>query len=344
MIIPQTELLQRVAHFQDHLKQDGVDGAVLFQRADLIYYTGAVFQGALVVPAQDEPQLFIWRGQDRIPSNFSWQVHILRNIYQFVGEIRSSIWIKWKHIGFEEDVIPFRIYRQIIKPLWPEAELVDISSAILRQRSVKSATELKLMRESGKLLAQSFQALPNLLRLGMREFEIQLAMEQILREGGSQGLIRARGFNTEPGLIAAAGASAAEPSAFDGPVGQTGMNPLAPYGSGRRVIESNVPILIDLISAKDAYVTDMSRTCVVGRLNEKFERAYRFCLDIHEEIIALLAPGAIPAELYRKALARADQAGYKEVFMNSGSNQVRFIGHGLGLELDEWPIINENTL
>ena len=129
---------------------------------------------------------------------------------------------------------------------------------------------------------------------------------------------------------------------FDGPIGETGVNPSAPVGAGVRPLERNAPILIDSGAVFNGYHADMTRTYVIGKLPAKLEQAHKFCCALLDEIGTKLVPGAIPRDLYELALKRADQAGYREEFMNRGVLKAKFLGHGVGLELDEWPVITKS--
>ncbi|MBD3167652.1 M24 family metallopeptidase [bacterium] len=333
------EYTDRIRRLREALEPLGLDGALLLQRVDLIYYTGAAYQGALAVPAKGEPKLYVWRGTGRIGERTPLEPQFVRGMGKLGKALVEDGFGSWKRVGMEEDVVPVAIWKRVGMATWPEAEFKDISTAIRTQRSVKSPAELQVVRRSGKVTAAGFEALRQILKPGMPEYEVQVQFEVVTRRLGDQAAGRTRGFNAEARGVVAAGPSAAEDTAFDGPIGQPGRNLFAPMGAGNRSIRENEPIIIDVALGVDGYMTDMTRTYYCGEIDSKFHEAHRFCLYVVEELQKKMVPGAVPEELYLWAVEEAERAGFAEGFMNRGDNKVRFLGHGIGLEMDEWPVL-----
>jgi len=333
------ELAERIEKLRESIQAMKLDGALILQRADLIYYTGAAFQGALAVSGNGKAILFVWRGQGLLGDNIPVEVRSIKGFGALHEELKLVNATSWKRIGFEEDVLPVAMHKRLMNKLWLAGESVDISPVIRRQRSVKSESELERVRRSGRVLSLGFQALTEILREGIYEYEAQALMDVVLRGGGDQAAGRTRGFNAEARGVVASGASAGAPTAFDGPVGQPGRNPLAPMGAGGDMIRAGVPIVVDHTAGVDGYMTDMTRCYAIGKVEARFEDAHQFCVDLHKQLLQKLVPGAVPEDLYWWAIEQAERAGYGENFMNRGDNRVRFIGHGIGIEMDEWPVI-----
>jgi Xaa-Pro aminopeptidase len=68
-------------------------------------------------------------------------------------------------------------------------------------------------------------------------------------------------------------------------------------------------------------------------------KAYEACLTILAEALAVLRPGVKGSEVFAHAAALAERLGYGERFMNTGPAKVGFVGHGVGVELDEIPYL-----
>ena len=79
----------------------------------------------------------------------------------------------------------------------------------------------------------------------------------------------------------------------------------------------------------------------VGALPEDLVKGYQACLDILEEVTAALRPGVKASDVFARAKALAQRLGYVDRFMNTGAAQVNFVGHGVGVELDEFPYLAE---
>jgi len=337
--IDRNELRDRIAGLRKAAMDLKLDGVIILQRADLIYYTDSVFQGALAVPVNNDARLFVWRGQGLLSSECPVDPIPVRGMGKLSAALKDAGFGTWRRIGFEEDVLPVALWRRIGKGTWPEADFADISAAVRIQRRVKSESELNRIRKSGKALAAGFESLRRLIVAGVREYEVQVRMEEVMRQAGDQAVGRTRAFNAENRGVVAFGHSAAVEMSFDGPIGQPGRNPLAPMGAGSGIIGAKLPVIVDTIAGVDGYLTDMTRTFHIGEIAVRFTEAHNFCVYILEEIIQRMIPGAVPADFYLWALEEANAAGYGEYFMNRGRNKVRFLAHGIGLELDELPVL-----
>jgi Xaa-Pro aminopeptidase len=178
------------------------------------------------------------------------------------------------------------------------------------------------------------------LKEGMTELELISVIEKSMRSQGHIGLMRMRGYNQEimTGVVSA-GDAAAEPTYFDGPAGGRGLSPAAPQSVSTRPIGRNEPILIDIGCCVDGYTIDQTRTAVIGELPSELQVAYDCAESIVRSIEMYLRPGATPEQLYAHALEMAKVAGLSDHFMGFGRDQVKFLGHGIGLEIDEWPVL-----
>ncbi|MBP7867407.1 MAG: aminopeptidase P family protein [Acidobacteria bacterium] len=333
------ELRRRGERFQEALRADGLDGAVILQRADAVYLSGTAFQGAVVAPAEGDLRLLAWRGAGRVPGECPWPVETLNSAAGFGKAVAALGLGGWARIGFEEDVLPVGLFRKLLQGTWPGAAFVDASDRLRRIRAVKSPEELERVRRSGAVLSAGFEALRGIIREGMYEYEIQAQMEVIMRREGDQAAGRTRGFNAEARGVVACGPSAAVDNVFDGPIGQPGRNPLAPVGAGDGRVAAGLPVIADVTAGYGGYITDMTRTYAIGPLEARFVEAHDFCVSILEGCETRMAAGAIPEEIYLWSMAEAEKAGFAANFMNRGRNQVRFLGHGIGLEIDEFPAL-----
>ncbi|MBW7459088.1 M24 family metallopeptidase, partial [Paenibacillus sepulcri] len=113
----------------------------------------------------------------------------------------------------------------------------------------------------------------------------------------------------------------------------------APQSVSLRAIRRNEPILIDVGCCIDGYIIDQTRTAVIGSLPDDMAAAYNHSESIIRETERLMVPGTICEALYIRALEQADECGLSAHFMGYGSDQVKFLGHGIGLEVDEWPVL-----
>lgn len=326
----------RIARLKEELKAKGVDGALFIYPIDIYYFAGTRQNSALWVPAEGEPRLMVRKSLSRAMGESCIEATVP---FPSSKEFASFFPPDLKKVGFTFDVAPVQQYNYYAK-LLPGCEFVDISGVNRELRSVKSPWELEQMRESGARLCEVFKEIPSFLKAGMREVDFAAEFECRLRKAGSEGYVRMRAFNQELFLgLAVSSETATDPGFFDGAVTGQGMSSASPHGASRAVIAENSPILVDYTGVFNGYIVDMTRFFVVGKLAPELERAFETALSIQEYVAQSLKPGVVCEELFLKAAEMADAAGLAQNFMGAPGENARFVGHGVGLELDEFPVL-----
>jgi Xaa-Pro dipeptidase len=138
------------------------------------------------------------------------------------------------------------------------------------------------------------------------------------------------------------GTSTICPTCVNTPGGICGMHPSSPQmGSPHRKLRSGELVVIDIGCGYKGYQTDKTQSYMFGRAipDAAIEQHHR-CVAIQDEMASMLKPGAIPSEIYRNIMAGLEPEFLKN-FMGFGNHQVKFLGHGIGLWIDETPVIAE---
>lgn len=335
-----TELAGRVATLQSMLRDQAIDGVFLLDRISLFYYFGTIPGGSGYIPAEGEPCLFIRRGQARAAAESPWPIEPMTSFRSIQPVFATRSWSAHRRVGLEFDRIPVNLY-QLLRKNFPAFEFEDISRILREQRAIKSDLEIGLLREAGIRAGRSFARIPELLRRGRQtELEVMADFEAVMRKNGHQGIVRLHAFNGEIYYGAfAAGDSANAAIVFDGPVGTPGLSPAAPFLCSNKLIRPGEPILVDVVFGWQGYIVDQSRVYSFGDLPEPLPAAHATALTIQRELVALMKPGHNGQELYERAIRIASEAGFAANFMGSPQNRVGFVGHGVGLELDELPVL-----
>lgn len=335
-LVPVSEIERRIAQLQGRLADAGLDGALLHGVTNLYYFSGTAQQAHLWVPVTGRPTLLVRRVLERAQAESALEqikpVASLRQLPEFLG---GAV-----RIGMELDILPVTLFGQYQKAL-PGVTVSDIGPATRQIRSVKSDWEVGRIRASAQVADQTFQAVRGALREGMTELELSALAEQAERLGGNQGMLRwraATGFEC-PRLHLLAGESLLAASFTDTPYGGEGLTPAAPYGASHRIIERGMPVSLDVPTVVDGYIHDQTRTLSIGPLDAELTAAYDTCLAIQAMIRAEAVPGATGEHLWNRSVEIAAAAGLEAHFMGWGANRVRFVGHGVGLELDELPVL-----
>jgi Xaa-Pro aminopeptidase len=334
-MITRTEADRRITAMQALLKENGLDGALFIYPIDVYYFSGTRQNATLWLPTAGEPVLMVRKSLSRAKADSP-----LADIRPFPSskEFSAVIPAGSLKIGFTFDVAPVQ-QLNFYSRLLTGREFIDISALNREVRSVKSPFELQQIKDSGDTLSSVFAQVPGFLKEGMRELDLTAEFEYRLRKTGNEGYVRMRAYNQElyGGLVVSAGATSY--GFFDGAVTGKGLSNAFPQGASREVIVRDTPVMIDFTGIYNGYITDMTRIFVIGTLDPELQRAFDVALDIQAFLQRELKPGAICEELFFKAVEIADQGGFGERFMGMPGEQARFVGHGVGLELDEFPVI-----
>ena len=335
-MLTKMESEQRIIKLQTSLREKGVDGALIVYPIDVYYFTGTRQNATLWVPAEGNPLLLVKKSLARaVKESLIEDTRPFPSSKEFPGLFSESV----KHVGLTFDVLPVQQYNYYAK-LLSGREFVDISAINREIRSVKSQWELDRMRHSGNHLCSVFKQVPQFLKVGMRELDLAAEFESRLRKAGSEGYVRMRAFNQElfQGLAVSA-ATAGEPGFFDGAVTGVGLSSASAHGASTAAIPADSPVFLDYTGVFNGYLVDMTRVFVCGRLAPELEHAFATSLAIQKELVGSLQPGAICEELFLKSLAMAEEAGLGRNYMGAPGENARFVGHGIGLELDEFPVL-----
>ncbi len=338
---PKDEIENRIAWLQRILAQQGLDGALILQRVDLFYFTGTIQQGSLYVPAAGEPLLMVNKILARAQAESSIdRIVPLGSPKTIPDQLQQAGFTTPRRIGFELDVLPTNLYFSY-RDSFKGAEIVDISTDIRLLRAVKSAYEIELIREAAAYSDRVAACVPELLQAGMTEIELAGRIEAEARRMGHQGIVRMRRWGSELfyGHLLS-GPSGAVPSYLASPTGGGGVSPAVAQSAGFRVIKPHEPVLVDYVFAYRGYISDHARIFAIGGLPDDLMQAHAAMLELQARIKSMALPGTASGAVYDFALDYAKTQGLGDHFMGVGRERIRFVGHGVGLELDEFPFLN----
>jgi Xaa-Pro dipeptidase len=339
-LTPATELEYRCKRLQDMMAGPGLDAVIIVQNADLFYFTGTTQSGCLYVPAQGQP-IYMARkefSRARMESGLK-EIVPFGSMKDIPGILAQYGYPGPKRIGMELDVLPVNFFERYTK-VFPDAEFLDATPMIRQVRMIKSHYEIHLMKDAADQVHRVWQRAGEIIREGATDLEIAAELEYTARKDGHQGLVRMRGFNSE--LFYAqifSGTDSAVPSYADTPLGGLGLNPSFGQSAGLKRIERNEPVIIDFAGCVDGYLSDQTRIFAIGEVSDRLRRGYEDMLTVQRRMTEIAVPGASWGAIYDECLALAVDMGYADSFMGAKGSQVSFIGHGLGIEIDEYPFI-----
>ncbi len=337
---PASELYQRISRLQTKMAGADIDAVLIIQNTDLFYFAGTTQQAHLYVPAEGQPLLMARKDFERARVESALEQTVPLSSPRSIPDILADHgYAVPQTLGLECDVLPANLYFTYQK-IFKDCRVTDAANLIRLVRAVKSPYEIDLITRAAGLADQVAAALPALLTEGMPEIKLAGLVEARARELGHQGFVRMRLWGSEMfyGHLMA-GQSAAVPSYLASPTGGTGTSPAFAQGPGHRLIRRNEPILLDYVFAYNGYLADHTRIFVIGDLPDELEQAHAAMLSIQEAIKTAAKPGVAAGDLYDLAVAGAIERGLGDYFMGAGDQRVRFIGHGIGIELDEFPFL-----
>jgi Xaa-Pro dipeptidase len=339
-LTPATELEYRFKKLQQYMMSESLDAVIIVQNADLFYFSGTVQSGNLYIPASGQPLFMVRKeaGRARMESGLKEVIPFssMKDIPAILARYEYSA---PKRIGMELDVLPVNFYERY-RTLYPNADFSDASLLIRKVRMIKSHYEIHLMKDAADQVDRVYRRAREIIRVGMTDLDVAAELEYTARKDGHQGLIRMRGFNSE--LFYAqifSGTDSAVPSYSDTPLGGLGLNTSFGQGAGLKRIEANEPIIVDFGGCVDGYLSDQTRVFSIGELSDRLRRAYDDMLKIQTLMMGTAEVGMSWGALYDICLKSAVEMGYADSFMGAKGSQVSFIGHGLGVEIDEYPFI-----
>ena len=337
---PPEEIKGRLRRLRAAMEQSGIEACLVVQKMDYYYLSGTAQDALLFVPAEGQPLLIVRRELERARVETPLENILGIRSARELPDLIKAHWGRLPEIlGLELDILPAADYFRY-QTLFEGVRLVDASSLIRDIRKIKSVFEIELMKKAGEIGKTVYHRARDFLREGMTEIEFGGLMEAEAKLFGHEGLIRVRSFNYEAYTWhVLSGPNGGIVSQSDSPMGGLGLSPAFPVGASLRPMKAHEPILVDFGICYQGYQADQTRMFSIGKMTDKFIHAYNACREIHDALLAETRPGADCEKLFLDTLKVAEKLGYKDSYLGPTGLQTRFIGHGIGLELNEFPFL-----
>ncbi|MFL2953150.1 MAG: aminopeptidase P family protein [Euryarchaeota archaeon TMED192] len=345
--VPVSELTNRRKRVSDALAEAGYESVMIEDPIELYWLTGGRQSGMLVIGASGTDVETTHLVKKSLPRAI-WESGGSDSPDPVIQQPRSSDLEKGlKSVGVTktpamlDSTLPHSRKRFLSKCLSGlEDSKEDASKMLHRLRETKSSWEIDQIRESGRVNHEMFLAVAERCGDGMTELDVASVAEEVSRKRGFGGRIRMRRWPMDcDRAVVAAGRSGGVPSFFDSAIGGSGANPMAPLGSGHRRIENRVPVLVDIVHVHRGYISDCTRMFSSGSLPEIWIERLNDMVEIRDSVVNKLGSGGTCSEAWELGSDLAIEMGYAEHLMGMKSHQAKFLGHSVGLELDESPVL-----
>lgn len=331
LLLDREEQQMRLDRIRTQMAADNLSAILISDNANKYYVTGRVYAGYVYIPLEGPVIYFVRRPVELTGDNV---VYIRKP-----EEIAASIGLNVpQSIGLELDVLPYSTATRL-KALFPQSELKNASAVMRQARAVKTAEEIEMIRRSGVKHVHVYSRIPHLYQGGMSDLELQVEIEKLSRLEGCLGQFRISGDSMELYMgNVLVGDNADFPSPYDFAMGGEGLDPSLPVGANGNTIRPGNTVMVDMNGNFDGYMTDMTRVYALGEIAPLALKAHQCSIDIHRELCAMMRPGAEAKALYAKAEEMVRERDLHPYFMGHRQH-AGFIGHGIGIEINELPVI-----
>ncbi|MDR2815971.1 MAG: Xaa-Pro peptidase family protein [Proteiniphilum sp.] len=336
--LPLHEAGSRLKKVQQAIAEMQADACIITSPVNQYWLCGFIFDGFLFLFPEGDPLLFVKR-----PSNIAGErMKPIRKPEQIPGMLREAGLSLPKRVLIEADQISFSAATRLQAAL-DMPETGNISGELRKIRAVKSEYELEQIRQSARIHAKVYELIPSLYRKGMTDLELQIEIERQMRLHGSAGIFRSFGENMDifmGSMLAGDNAQAASP--YDYALGGAGVTPLLPLGANGTLLAPGATVMVDMAGNYRPWMDDMTRTFVIEHAPGIAYKAHEVSINIHNAIINTFRAGALCSELYLLAEEMVKENGLQPYFMGT-VQQAKFIGHGVGLEINEPPVLTSRS-
>ena len=351
--VPVSELEQRLEALAIALQASSLPGVIIQHPIDLYYFAGGRQDGSMFVPAQgaggsvqadgDGPVFYVRRSLERAQyeaggDNAPFSIEAFPRLRLLSETLQSRGVIDAPALQFGE--LPTTFANRFSNALSALGTCADATSVIHRLREVKSTWEQEQMEAGAEVQIRMFDAVSRLGGEGMTELDLVAAAEAISRSEGFGGQVQMRRFPLQcnRGVIVS-GRAGGVPSFFDSAVGGVGPHPLAGMGSGFNKIKKNEPVLVDLVHVHRGYVVDMTRMFSLGSLSSEWHQRLEDMLAVKDTVVGVLDEGGLCSDAWVEGQSLAHELGHQDHLMGMVPDQSKFLGHSVGLQLDESPVV-----
>ncbi len=308
---PKEVLESRMKKFQEKLRENNIDAAMIRTLSSFIYFTGTKWlRPALLVPAEGEPVLFVARGEEEGIKERTW----IQDIITFTdggdlmakvsSTIRNSNYrVVGLEYGIERDA--YIIFYEMFKRLNPKTEVVDISNILYSMRMIKDEYELDAIRKAGKIASKVMSEIIEIIEPGLTETEIAGEAYRLLYKYGSEEPLVYVNVGPHPRVHA------------------------EPFSDVK--VRRNVFVNIVIGADYNRYYANMARTVYVGEPNGLARKALECMQEIYNVAIEKTKPGT----RFISVIKELDN-----VYKKYNLLQYRVVGyaHSVGLQIEEPPI------
>ena len=334
MALNKEELKHRWSSLQEKIALSGADAMLITSNINIFYVSGMIFSGAAYVPVKGDAIFFMRRPVGVVGDN----VVYIRKWEDIAVYFQNQNILLPKILLTENDSVSYNEYRRL-QAIFPDSKLENATPLIRATRALKSDYEIDALKRSAKAHTAVYEKIPAMYESGMTDLDLSIEIERETRKHGSLGIFRIFGQSMEIFMGSViAGDNADTPSPYDFALGGGGLDSSIPIGCNGTLLKEGISVMVDVGGNFTGYMTDMSRTFSIGKLTDLAYHAHQVSINIQSAVAKIAAPGVEAKELYNTAFEIAKKEGLEDYFMGH-RQKAGFVGHGIGLEVNELPVL-----
>lgn len=302
--------MDKLAKVRHILESENLDALIIlsdYNRRYISDFTGT--SGALIISNNENKLITDFRYIEQA-TNQATHFEIVNRRSGIIDEIKEIIKNKqYKTVGFEGHLVSYDTFRELSQI---DTNYVSIGNAIEKIREVKSPEEIDKIKYAAKIVNDTYNYILNIAKVGMTERELKALLESKMLELGADG----PSFDT---IVA------------------SGYRGALPHGvASDKVIEKGDMITLDFGAYYRGYCSDITRTFAIGEPDKKLKEIYNIVLQSQIKAIEEIKPGMTTKEADALSRDYIKAHGYGNEFGHS-------LGHGIGLDIHEGPVLSKNT-
>ena len=333
------EINLRINSLRKNIIQNGADAVLINSNVNIYYLSGRFYRGYVYVSLDRDPLWFIvkpdiYRKEEQI--EYIRKPELIPEILISKGySLPQKLALEFDDLSYSDIIRLQNVFHRV--------DYVNGSKIMKITRMIKTQWEIDQMKIDGIHHANVYSKIKECYRPGMSDLQLQIEIERELRTEGALGVSRVAGNLMEINMGSVInGENADNPSPYEFTMGGSGVDSSLPVGADNRPILPHTTVMIDMNGTFNGYQTDMTRVWALDEIPELALKAHECSLKILYTLEKIAVPGVKVSALYDKAIEIVEKEGLKEYFMGHKS-QVSFIGHGVGIELNELPVVNARS-
>lgn len=331
----QQDINLRIARIQTAMQAEGIDALIASSNVALLYLFGQIYSGIAYIPKEGKASYLVRRPQQYEDNE---QVHYIRKIEELAELVPCQ---HIHNLALELDELSYNEIQRQTK-LCPQAKLSNATSLLRSVRMCKTPYEIATTKQNIQKHIRVYEQVSSVYRQGMTDLDLQIELEYLMRKEGSVGLFRCFGSSMEihmGSLLVGDNALVASP--YDFAMGGAGSDAL-PLGANGSPLKRGSSIMLDMAGNYGMYLSDITRCYSIGQLSDEAYRLHELSQKMHKDIMQQAKPNTACSELYLHCLELAKEQGASQYFMGFGQ-QAQFVGHGLGLQINELPVLTARS-